>query len=140
MRTDSRRGRPALNVLFAVLALVLSILPPALPAAAQEAGESPVALAPLEQAGCTFTLGFKALRDQIPQVVGTCLENERFNQANGNTEQRTSGGLLVWRKADNWTAFTNGATTWLAGPCGLQTRPNAGPYYAWEGRIGATCF
>lgn len=84
------------------------------------------------QAGCTFTLGFKALRDQIPDIVGECLENERFNLENGNAEQRTSGGLLVWRKADNWTAFTDGSTTWINGPEGLASRPNEGPLFPWE--------
>lgn len=29
---------------------------------------------------------------------------------NGNAEQRTSGGLLVWRKVDDFTAFTDGGT------------------------------
>src|ERR1041384_4742299 len=66
-------------------------------------------------AECEFTLGFKALRDQIPSVVGDCLENEHFNPDNGNVEQRTTGGLLVWRKADNWTAFTDGSSTWING-------------------------
>jgi hypothetical protein len=84
------------------------------------------------QAGCTFTLGFKALRDLIPGVVGECLENEHFEAATGNAQQATSGGLLVWRKADNWTAFTNGATTWLNGPTGLVSRLNDGPKFAWE--------
>jgi beta propeller repeat protein len=88
---------------------------------------------------CSFTLGFKALRDQIPQVVGECLENEWHNADNGDALQQTTGGLLAWRKADNWTAFTNGSITWLNGPCGLQTRPNAGPFYSWEGRVGAGC-
>ena len=84
---------------------------------------------------CEFKLGFKALRDQIPEVVGDCLENERFNADNGNAEQKTSGGLLVWRKADNWTAFTDGRTTWLNGPLGLQSRPN-GERLAWEAPAG----
>ena len=83
-------------------------------------------------AGCGFTLGFKTLRDQIPDVVGGCLENEQFNPGNGNAEQRTSGGLLVWRKSDNWTAFTNGYLTWINGPFGLASRPNAGPLFSWE--------
>ena len=114
-------GRAPLNVLLAVLALVLSVLPSPTPAAAQSAG-------------CTFTLGFRALHDQIPQIVGDCTENEHFNQANGNAEQRTARGLLVWRKADNWTAFTDGATTWINGPAGLASRPNAGPLFPWESR------
>lgn len=84
------------------------------------------------QGSCTFKLGFKALGDQIPEIVGRCLEDERFNLENGNAEQRTSGGLLVWRKADNWTAFTDGHTTWINGPDGLADRPNAGPLFPWE--------
>ncbi|MCC7106006.1 MAG: hypothetical protein IT307_12760 [Chloroflexi bacterium] len=109
------RRRIALTALAA--ALTLGSLP-ATPASAQ--------------VSCTFTLGFKALHDQMPDVVGDCLENERFNPRNGNAEQRTKGGLLVWRKADNWTAFTNGATTWINGPEGLVSRPNAGPLFPWE--------
>jgi hypothetical protein len=31
---------------------------------------------------------------------------------------------MVWRKADNWTAFTNGSITWINGPEGVQDRPN----------------
>lgn len=92
--------------------------------------QSPTPSAPV--AACSFTLGFKALHDQLPDTVGTCLENEHFNPANGNAEQRTSGGLLVWRKADNWTAFTNGSTSWINGPQGLANRPNSGPLFAWE--------
>jgi hypothetical protein len=94
------------------------------------------------QAGCEFKLGFKQLRDQIPGMVGGCLENEHFNTANGNAEQRTSahhgqGGLLVWRKADNWTAFTDGHWTWINGPFGVQRRLNAGPLFDWEAPAAA---
>jgi hypothetical protein len=39
--------------------------------------------------------------------------------------------MLVWRKADNWTAFTNGFETWLNGPQGLQRRLNT-ETFAWE--------
>ncbi len=83
------------------------------------------------QAPFQFKLGFKALADQIPEVVGTPLEDEHFNLANGNAEQRTSKGLLVWRKADNWTAFTNGSITWINGPYGVQSRLNT-ERYPWE--------
>lgn len=34
------------------------------------------------------------------------------------------GGLFVWRKADNWTAFTDGYATWISGPYGVQKRLN----------------
>jgi hypothetical protein len=48
----------------------------------------------------------------------------RSSPANGDGLQHTSGGLLVWRKADNWTAFTDGFQTWINGPTGLQERLN----------------
>ena len=99
-----------------LLAFLLALLPTS-PALAQ-------------QPSCTYQLGFKLIADQIPNVVGRCLEDEHFNVANGNAEQRTSahhgqGGLLVWRKSDNWTAFTDGHWTWVNGPNGLQRRLNA---------------
>jgi hypothetical protein len=76
---------------------------------------------------CDFKLGFAAMRDMIgPTIVGPCIENEHFNQQNGNAEQRTTKGLLVWRKADNWMAFTDGHTTWVNGPQGALWR------YNWE--------
>jgi hypothetical protein len=84
------------------------------------------------EAGCTLTPGFRAIRDQIPDIVGACLDDEHVNPENGNAEQRTTGGLLVWIKVTNRTAFTDGAVTWLNGPFGLQARPNAGPLFGWE--------
>ena len=73
---------------------------------------------------CQFTLGFKALRDLLGHyAVGECWENAHYN-ANGDAEQRTSGGMLVWRKADNLTAFTDGARTWINGPNGIEGRIN----------------
>ena len=98
------------------------------------------------QPACEFTLGFATLRGlivaQSGDIVGQCLENEWHNAFNGDGLQRTTGGLMAWRKADNWTAFTNGAQTWLNGPCGLQSRPNpeiGGYVFAWEGRVGSPC-
>ncbi len=77
----------------------------------------------LAQPGFEFKLGFRTLADMIPNVVGRPLEDEHY-AANGDSQQRTSTGLMVWRKADNWTAFTDGARTWVNGPEGLQERPN----------------
>ena len=82
--------------------------------------------------GCTFVLGFDSLRQLVgAPVVGSCLEDQRF-AANGDAQQQTSGGLLVWRKADNWTAFTDGSQTWLNGPMGIQRRSNE-QRFVWEG-------
>jgi hypothetical protein len=59
------------------------------------------------------------------------LDNEAHNPANGDALQHTAGGLLVWRKSDNFTAFTDGFRTWINGPHGLAKRPN-GARYSWE--------
>lgn len=76
-------------------------------------------------ATCRFVLGFQAIHDMIPSVVGGCTDNEGHNAQNGDALQQTSGGLLVWRKLDNWTAFTDGYHTWVNGPNGLQERLNS---------------
>src|SRR6185437_12780780 len=51
--------------------------------------------------------------------------------ANGDAQQHTTKGLLAWRKADNWTAFTDGYRTWINGPDGLVKRLNA-DRFPWE--------
>lgn len=84
-----------------------------------------------QAAECRFVLGFATLRDLIGHdIVGPCLENEHYN-AIGDSNQRTAGGLLAWRKADNWTAFTDGYRTWVNGPFGVQKRLNVQRFY-WE--------
>lgn len=80
---------------------------------------------PLLAQDCTFQLGFKTLHDLIPDIVGDCLDNEQHNSATGVTQQSTTNGQLTWRKADNWTGFTDGQHTWINGPEGLQQRPNS---------------
>jgi hypothetical protein len=96
-----------------------------------------VSAQPVLAEDCEFLLGFKDLHDLIPSVVGDCIEDETHNPENGDALQRTTGGLLVWRKADNWTAFTNGATTWLNGPNGLQSRSNS-DRFPWEAAAPAS--
>ena len=80
---------------------------------------------------CSFQLGFKTLRDLIPDVVGDCLENEQHDAETGVTRQATTNGRLIWRKADNWTGFTDGERTWINGPEGLQQRLNS-ERFDWE--------
>ncbi|MAG35399.1 MAG: hypothetical protein CL878_04015 [Dehalococcoidia bacterium] len=87
-------------------------------------------------AECQLVLGFKTLQGLVnaaegSDAVGSCLENERHNSENGDGVQRTTGGLLFWRKADNFTAFTDGHRTWTNGPNGLQSRRNT-ERFAWE--------
>jgi hypothetical protein len=111
------------RILFAFLAATLLAIPSA-------------TTAPVSAATCQFVLGFKAIHDAIPDRVGNCLVDEHHNPVNGDGLQETTawhgkGGLLVWRKADNWTAFTDGSTTWVNGPNGLQQRSND-QRFAWE--------
>ncbi|MGH2371242.1 MAG: hypothetical protein ACRDI2_23960, partial [Chloroflexota bacterium] len=86
-------------------------------------------------AGCQYVLGFLALYQQIPEVMGECLEDET-PAPNGDSLQRTANGLAVYRKADNWTAFTDGYRTWVNGPNGIQQRLNT-ERFQWEGDVGA---
>lgn len=88
--------------------------------------------APVEASSCQFDFGFRTLRDLMPTVVGSCLEPERYN-ATGDGLQKTTGGLLVWRKADNQTAFTDGTRTWILGPTGLEERPSQDRYPGEQG-------
>ena len=85
-------------------------------------------------AGCDFRAGFRTMHELIPKIVGECIEDEHHNSLNGDGLQSTSNGLLVWRKEDNWTAFTDGATTWVNGPHGLQSRGNT-ERFPWESSV-----
>ena len=110
---NARRGfGVGLPLVFALVALLLS----ARPLIAQD---------------CSFVLGFAALRDMIPDVVGGCLENERHDPRTGVTRQATANGRLIWRKADNWTGFSDGRHTWVNGPAGIQKRLSD-ELFAWE--------
>ena len=82
---------------------------------------------------CSLTLGFKALHDLLPDVVGECVEDAQVDPATGNLTQRTTNGLLMWRKADNWTAFTDGPNTYIARPEGVVSRPTDGLRLPFEG-------
>jgi len=84
---------------------------------------------PVQADSCQFILGFATLASEIPQV-GQCQDNQTF-AANGDALQHTTGGLLVWRKADNFTAFTNGYQSWVNGPGGLELRLNS-QRFPWE--------
>jgi hypothetical protein len=98
---------------------------------ASSAGVSAPPPRPTPAATCRFVLGFLALQTLIPARVGACRDNEHYDAGSGEAVQHTTGGLLVWRKADNSTAFTDGASTWVLGPHGVQRRPNT-ERFPWE--------
>jgi hypothetical protein len=106
--------------ILALLVLLASILTAA-----------PATLAQAAPSACQFRLGFAALDALIRTPVGACLEDENHNPKNGDGLQHTTGGLMVWRKSDNWTAFTDGYHTWINGPNGLQERLND-QLFVWE--------
>jgi len=89
-----------------------------------------------DPAVCGFSPRFQPLRDQIGRLVGTCVANERFHPDYELVSQVTSQGLLTYDTQQNWAAFTDGATTWILGPCGLQSR-RADERFAWE--LGGGC-
>ena len=59
------------------------------------------------------------------------MDNERHDRDSGITLQNTTNGQLIWRKADNWTGFSDGERTWVNGPEGLQQRLNS-ESFDWE--------
>ncbi len=107
------------------IAVALVLL--ALPALATLTTDVP----PADAATCHYVLGFKTFHHLIPSLVGACLSDEQHNPDNGDALQQTKKGLLVWRKADNRVVFTNGSITILAGPQGLEERPNS-RRFPWE--------
>ncbi len=105
---------------FVSLALVLaSSLMPLSTTHAQPNADGPI-----------FVLGFQTMASLIPDLVGQPMEDEHHG-VNGDGLQQTTTGLMVWRKADNWTAFTNGSWTWVNGPNGIQDRSN-NDRFPWE--------
>jgi hypothetical protein len=109
------------------LAALLAMLSPA------ASSPSPVQAAPTA-ATCVLQRGFAELAEVIPDLVGECTGNEQHT-VNGDGVQVTTGGLLVWRKSDNWTAFTDGFNTWINGPGGVVERPND-QRFEWESDWG----
>jgi hypothetical protein len=134
-RSAARRwlvgGLLLLTCLLGARAGAPSLLAAATPSAASPTVAAPTPVRVAAPPGCRFTLGFKTLHDLLPARVGACRDDEQFQPLSAEAVQHTSGGLLVWRKADNGTAFTDGSQTWLLGPYGLQQRPN-NRRFAWE--------
>jgi hypothetical protein len=91
----------------------------------------PISAAPVGAQACEFRADFKSLREEIPDIVGRCLENELFDATTGNFRQRTSGGMIFRDAADQRTSFTDGHKTWIYGPNGLQHRLNT-ERFPWE--------
>jgi hypothetical protein len=111
---------PLHRIVLSLLAFVLALVPVLASASLARSAEH-----------CHYQLGFATLHAMIPEIVGDCVTDEFHNPETGDTLQVTENGLLVWRKADNWTAFTDGHRTWVHGPFGIQSRLNT-ERFDWE--------
>lgn len=118
-RGGAWRASSAISVITAVLSLAV--------------GATPIRAA--SRPSCEFVGGFNALHSLDSGDVGDCVNNQSY-VVNGDAQQMTTRGMLVWRKADNWTAFTDGYHTWINGPSGLVRRLNS-ERFAWESQTGA---
>src|SRR5579884_2571275 len=52
-------------------------------------------------------------------TVGSCLGAAYQDPSSQATMQPTSGGLLIASGVGDWTAFTDGTSTWVDGPSGV---------------------
>ena len=89
---------------------------------------------PALAANCQYILGFKTLHADLGLTVANCLDDQTF-AANGDALQHTAHGLLVWRKSDNFSAFTDGYHTWINAAAGIELRLNA-QRFSWESDAG----
>jgi hypothetical protein len=69
--------------------------------------------APTCKLGDSFTSLVRAVGES---AVGRCLEDEYVNLLHGDTHQRTSRGMLVWRKDPGVAIFDDGTTRWYGCP------------------------
>jgi hypothetical protein len=85
---------------------------------------------------CQVAPLFLMLRDQVGRErVGDCTGQPTHNDA-GDLNQPTTRGILTFRTSDQVAAFSDGQTTWLYGPNGLESRPSGGRL-AWESSTAA---
>lgn len=77
---------------------------------------------------CQFQFGFATVASLIPNVVGSCVSDQRVSNPQGDTMQETTNGLLTWCKATNIVEFTNGQRTWVYSPYGLLLRDGTTSY------------
>ncbi|HEY2595543.1 MAG TPA: hypothetical protein VGK33_16750 [Chloroflexota bacterium] len=66
-----------------------------------------------------FVHGAATLKATLGDAMGDPLECERVTSSDGDTEQRTSTGLVYYRAATNAVAFTNGFDHWALAANGV---------------------
>jgi hypothetical protein len=90
------------------------------------------ALPAVAQTGsCQLAPVFVLMRDLLGRDrVGECTGPTGRNEV-GDITQPTTRGSLTFRQADQVPTFSDGQTTWLYGPNGIESRPSGGRL-AWE--------
>ncbi|MBV9328058.1 MAG: hypothetical protein JO352_30455 [Chloroflexi bacterium] len=97
----------------------------AVPATAEPAAEPSTSTpTPVAAETCTpgqpiFVHGAATLKAALGDLMGDPLECERVTSAAGDTEQRTSAGLVYYRSATNAVVFTNGFDHWALASNGV---------------------
>lgn len=85
---------------------------------------------------CQLAPVFVLMRDLLgKERVGDCTSPAARNEL-GDVVQPTTRGMLTLRMLDQVPAFSDGQTTWLYGPNGIESRPS-GSRLAWESTAGA---
>jgi len=91
----------------------------------------PVMAQTTSTAACQLAPVFLMLRDLIGRDrMGDCT-SAVIRSDSGDFNQPTTKGMLTFRPSDLIVAFSDGQTTWLYGPNGLESRPT-GTRLAWE--------
>ncbi len=86
----------------------------------------------LARAGCSVGSRFLSLRAAVGDVVGDCVEDERYRPELGMATQRTSNGSLVWSSLDGVTSFSDGVRTWVLDPAGQVVERGAFERFPFE--------
>ena len=85
-----------------------------------------------QTSACQLAPVFLMLRDLIGRDrMGDCV-SAVIRSESGDFNQPTTRGMLTFRPTDLIVAFSDGQTTWLYGPNGLESRPTSSRL-AWEG-------
>jgi hypothetical protein len=98
---------------FVVLLAILAI-----PWSAAWASQTDHPACPIGQSPA-FVFGFASLHEQLGTAMGDPIECEHADVETGDTYQRTTTGLALYRRDTNTSMFTNGREHWALTASGL---------------------
>jgi hypothetical protein len=81
-----------------------------------------------QQAPCQLNADFQTIVAKVGvATIGDCAGDELVGATGGDRFQSTTRGLLIFSVGGNWTAFTDGQTTWVNNPVGLASVSGSTP-------------